>query len=282
MYINQAQPKKYFKERLNKFRIKKMNKLLNFLTLVFLISVPSYISAHDLMAAVQSEDRSLKNIERDQYRNPTETLSFFEIKPNMTVVELSPGGGWYTEILANYLHEPGKLIAAHFDKDSEIGYFKRSRTNFEKKMASKSMYSNVEIVDLSSNLAEENSVDAVITFRNLHNWLGPQMDSIFANSYKALKPGGIFGVVEHRANPGTSIDAMKKSGYVTEEHAIMVAKKHGFTLVATSEINANTKDTKNHPKGVWTLPPNLRLKDAEREKYIAIGESDRMTLLFQK
>ena len=282
MYINQAQPKKYFKERLNKFRIEKMNKLLNFLTLVFLISVPSYISAHDLMAAVQSEDRSLKNIERDQYRNPTETLSFFEIKPNMTVVELSPGGGWYTEILANYLHEPGKLIAAHFDKDSEIGYFKRSRTNFEKKMASKSMYSNVEIVDLSSNLAEENSVDAVITFRNLHNWLGPQMDSIFANSYKALKPGGIFGVVEHRANPGTSIDAMKKSGYVTEEHAIMVAKKHGFTLVATSEINANTKDTKNHPKGVWTLPPNLRLKDAEREKYIAIGESDRMTLLFQK
>jgi predicted methyltransferase len=200
----------------------------------------------------------------------------------MTVVELSPGGGWYTEILANYLHEPGMLIAAHFDKDSEIGYFKRSRTNFEKKMASKSMYSNVEIVDLSSNLAEENSVDAVITFRNLHNWLGPQMDSIFANSYKALKPGGIFGVVEHRANPGTSIDAMKKSGYVTEEHAIMVAKKHGFTLVATSEINANTKDTKNHPKGVWTLPPNLRLKDAEREKYIAIGESDRMTLLFQK
>ena len=282
MYINQAQPKKYFKERLNKFRIKKMNKLLNFLTLVFLISVPSYISAHDLMAAVQSEDRSLKNIERDQYRNPTETLSFFEIKPNMTVVELSPGGGWYTEILANYLHEPGKLIAAHFDKDSEIGYFKRSRTNFEKKMASKSMYSNVEIVDLSSNLAEENSVDAVITFRNLHNWLGPQMDSIFANSYKALKPGGIFGVVEHRANPGASMDAMKKSGYVTEEHAIMVAKKHGFTLVAKSEINANTKDTKNYPKGVWTLLPNLRLKDAEREKYIAIGESDRMTLLFQK
>ena len=259
-----------------------MNKLLNFLTLVFLISVPSFISAHDLMAAIQSEDRSPKNVVRDQHRNPAETLSFFEIKPNMIVVELSPGGGWYTEILANYLHEPGMLIAAHFDKDSEIGYFKRSRTNFEKKMASKSMYSNVEIVDLSSNLAEENSVDAVITFRNLHNWLGPQMDSIFANSYKALKPGGIFGVVEHRANPGTSIDAMKKSGYVTEEHAIMVAKKHGFTLVATSEINANTKDTKNHPKGVWTLPPNLRLKDAEREKYIAIGESDRMTLLFQK
>jgi predicted methyltransferase len=144
------------------------------------------------------------------------------------------------------------------------------------------MYSNVEIVDLSSNLAKEGSVDAVITFRNLHNWLGPQMDSIFANSFKALRPGGIFGVVEHRANPGTSMEEMKKSGYVTEEHAIKVAKKHGFTLVSTSEINANNKDTKNHPKGVWTLPPNLRLKDVEKEKYIAIGESDRMTLLFKK
>jgi predicted methyltransferase len=174
------------------------------------------------------------------------------------------------------------LIAAHFDKDSEVGYFKRGRANFEKKIASSSMYSNVEIVDLSSNLAKEGSVDAVITFRNLHNWLGPQMDSIFANSFKALRPGGIFGVVEHRANPGTSMEEMKKSGYVTEEHAIRVAKKHGFTLVSTSEINANNKDTKNHPKGVWTLPPNLRLKDVEKEKYIAIGESDRMTLLFKK
>jgi predicted methyltransferase len=174
------------------------------------------------------------------------------------------------------------LIAAHFDKDSEVGYFKRGRANFEKKIASSSMYSNVEIVDLSSNLAEENSVDAVITFRNLHNWLGPQMDSIFANSFKALKPGGVFGVVEHRADPGTSIDDMKKSGYVTEEHAIMIAKKHGFVLVEKSEINANPKDTKDHPRGVWTLPPNLRLKEVDKDKYLSIGESDRMTLLFKK
>lgn len=144
------------------------------------------------------------------------------------------------------------------------------------------MYANVEIVNLSSSFAEEESVDAVLTFRNLHNWLGPQMDSIFANSYKALKPGGVFGVVEHRANKGTSIKNMKKSGYVSEEHAIMVAKRHGFTLIAKSEINANKKDTKDHPKGVWTLPPNLRLKTIDKEKYIAIGESDRMTLLFKK
>ena len=144
------------------------------------------------------------------------------------------------------------------------------------------LFKDVEIVDLSSSLAEPGSVDAVLTFRNLHNWLGPQMDTIFANSSKALKPGGLFGVVEHRAKPGASMEMMKKSGYVTEEHAIAVAKKHGFTLVARSEVNSNPKDSASHPGGVWTLPPSLRLKDKDREKYLEIGESDRMTLLFKK
>ena len=108
------------------------------------------------------------------------------------------------------------------------------------------------------------------------------MDRIFENTFKALKPGGIFGIVEHRAKPGTSMEMMKKSGYVTEEHALEIAKKHGFELVATSEVNANPKDTANHPKGVWTLPPNYRLKDQDRDKYTEIGESDRMTLLLKK
>ena len=149
-------------------------------------------------------------------------------------------------------------------------------------MQSSNMYNNVAIVDLSSNLASPSSVDAVVTFRNLHNWIGPQMDTIFKNSYKALKPGGIFGIVEHRANPGTSLDAMKKSGYVTESYAIAIAEKHGFVLVDKSEINANPKDLKNYERGVWTLPPSLRLKDKDTEKYLEIGESDRMTLLFKK
>ena len=144
------------------------------------------------------------------------------------------------------------------------------------------MYGRVEIVDLYSPLAEANSVDAVLTFRNLHNWLGPTMDLIFANSFKALKSGGIFGVVEHRAEAGTSVQNMKKSGYVTEEHAIEIAKKHGFVLVSKSEINSNPKDLKNYEKGVWTLPPSLRLKEKNKSKYLAIGESDRMTLLFKK
>jgi predicted methyltransferase len=200
----------------------------------------------------------------------------------MKVVELSPGGGWYTEILANYIHKPGQLIAAHFDKDSQRAYFQRSRASFEKRIAEDPLFKDIEIVDLSSSLAEPGSIDAVLTFRNLHNWLGPQMDAIFANSSKALKPGGLFGVVEHRAKPGTSMEMMKKSGYVTEEHAIAVAKKHGFTLVARSEVNSNPKDSASHPGGVWTLPPSLRLKDKDREKYLEIGESDRMTLLFKK
>jgi predicted methyltransferase len=226
-----------------------------------------------LKESIESQDRTPQFTTRDVYRHPYETLTFFNIQPDMTVVELNPGGGWYTEILANYIHYPGTLIAA------QGSYY---MDGFKKKMDSDPMFGRVEIVSLSSNLAEPNSVDAILTFRNLHNWLGPQMDSIFKSSMVALKPGGIFGVVEHRANPGTSLKAMKSSGYVTEAHAIEVALNNGFELVAKSEINANPKDTKNHPKGVWTLPPRLRLNEVDREKYESIGESDRMTLLFRK
>ena len=254
--------------------------LLLSISLLALSFLPSTF-AHDLKGAIASEDRTPKNVVRDVYRHPYETLDFFGIKQDMTVIELSPGGGWYTEILANYIHYPGTLIAAHFNPDAG-GYYKRGRANFEKKMNSSPMYGRVEIVNIDSTLAEPNSVDAVLTFRNLHNWLGPLLDTIFSNSYKALKPGGIFGVVEHRANEGTTLEMMKKSGYVTEKHAIEMAKKHGFELVSTSEVNSNPKDIKNYPKGVWTLPPNLRMKEEDKEKYLEIGESDRMTLLFRK
>ena len=258
-------------------------KNLSKLFLFVLIAITSFYSyTHDLDHAIKSEDRTDAYKARDIYRHPYETINFFQIKPNMTVVELSPGSGWYTEIFANYLHEPGNLIAAHFDADSTRAYFKNSRIKFEQKISSSPMYKNVSIVNLSSDLAPEESVDAVVTFRNLHNWLGQQMDDIFSASFKSLKPGGIFGVVEHRAKPGSSLEIMKKTGYVTEEYAIAMANKHGFALIASSEINANPKDTKDHPKGVWTLPPTLRLKDTDMEKYISIGESDRMTLLFRK
>lgn len=257
-----------------------MNHLYKIILIILLFSSDTY--GHGLKEAIESTDRTPANVLRDQYRNPHDTLTFFGIKDDMVVVELSPGSGWYTEILANYIHQPGRLIAAHYDPQSSSNYYRRSRAGFEKKLASAEMYRNVELVNLFDELAESNSVDAIITFRNLHNWLGTNMDLIFANSFKALKPGGIFGVVEHRANAGASMEVMKKSGYVTEEHAISVAKKHGFVLVGKSEINANPLDTKDYENGVWTLPPSLRLKDLDKEKYIAIGESDRMTLLFRK
>ena len=233
----------------------------------------SSVGSHSLKESIESDTRDLENKKRDIYRHPYETLNFFGIKSDMIIVELNPGGGWYTEILANFIHEPGTLITAQGDY-----YMDR----FKKKIESSSIYEKVKIVPLNSNLAEENTVDAVLTFRNLHNWLGPQMDLIFSNTYKALKPGGKFGVVEHRAKPGTDLEMMKKSGYVTEDHAIETTIKHGFKLVDKSEINSNPKDTKDYSKGVWTLPPRLRLETVDRDKYISIGESDRMTLLFVK
>ena len=250
-----------------------MHKINLSLLALFLLTSFSSVSAHNLKESIESSDRTPSYKARDSYRHPYETLNFFGIKQDMTVIELNPSGGWYTEILANYIHYPGTLIAA------QGSYY---MDGFKKKMDSDPMFGRVEIVSLSSNLADPNSVDAIVTFRNLHNWLGPRMDSIFKSSMVALKPGGIFGVVEHRANPGTDLEAMKSSGYVTEAHAIEVALKNGFELVAKSEINANSKDTKDHPKGVWTLPPRLRLDDVDREKYESIGESDRMTLLFRK
>ena len=260
----------------NKFYIKVLS------LFIFGLAYNSSLFSHNLEEAVESMDRDPKNVSRDIYRNPYETLSFFEIKSNMKIIELSPGGGWYTEILANFIHDPGILIAAHYDPNSDREYFKKMRANFESKINENSMYDNVKIVNLNSELAEAQSVDAVLTFRNLHNWLGSQADVIFANAYRALKKGGILGVVEHRADPGTTLEVMKKSGYVTEEYAIKIAKKHGFILVSKSEINANPLDTKDHPRGVWTLPPSMRLKDQDKDKYLKIGESDRMTLLFKK
>ena len=260
--------------------IKVSYKFIGFLLLVNLVAAEQ-ISSSSLEDAVNSDNRTPAYTERDQFRNPKETLSFFGIKSDMKVVELSPGGGWYTEILAMYIKEPGKLIAAHHDP-SLGNYYKRSRGNFEKKMQSDEIYSKVKIVNLGSKLSEDNSVDAVLTFRNLHNWLRGDIEKVFMQSFNSLKPGGIFGVVEHRAKEGTSLELMIKSGYVTEALAIQLANKAGFVLVGKSEINANGKDSTNHPKGVWTLPPSYRLKEVDRNKYKDIGESDRMTLLFKK
>ncbi len=256
---------------------------------IYFVLVSTFLTFQNLQAstiedAVINDERSAKNIVRDKYRHPIETLKFFQIKSNMTVIELSPGSGWYTEILSKYLYEEGKLIAAAYNP-SVSDYAKRSREAYEKKLESKISYNKVEVVDLFSKLSDDATIDAVLTFRNIHNWIDEDtknLRKIFEQSYSALKPGGIFGVVEHRAKPETSLEDMRKSGYVTEELTINLAKEVGFILSAKSNINANIKDTKDHPAGVWSLPPTLYLKDKNREKFIEIGETDRMTLLFRK
>tara|TARA_B100000579_G_scaffold38126_1_gene26658 strand:+ start:2108 stop:2890 length:783 start_codon:yes stop_codon:yes gene_type:complete len=249
------------------------------LLLILLCSFNSY--SNDLKDFVESSSRNEANVLRDVYRNPLETLSFFGLESDMTVVELSPGGGWYTEILAPYLKDSGDLIVAHFNPDLG-GYYERSRSRFEKKIRDNEIYEAMTIVDLDSQFSKPGEADAVLTFRNLHNWIGPQLDVILNSAYLSLKSGGILGVVEHRAEPGTSIESMKKTGYVTEEWAISEVEKKGFVLLARSELNANPRDTKNHPRGVWTLPPSMAMKEQDKKKYEAIGESDRMTLLFKK
>ncbi|HKJ74785.1 MAG TPA: methyltransferase [Alphaproteobacteria bacterium] len=235
-----------------------------------------------LVAVVNGPQRTEAKKARDKYRHPIETLTFFGLKPDMTVVELWPFGGWYTEILAPYLRDHGKYYGATVAPDDKgLG---RYRTAYEKELASKpELYNKVTVTNLApgkADIAPPGTADMVLTFRNIHNWDRAGMtEAVFKEAYKALKPGGIFGVVEHRANPGKED---QEPGYVSEDRATKQIEAAGFRLVAKSEINANPKDTKNYPSGVWTLPPNFRLGDKDREKYAAIGESDRFTLKFVK
>jgi len=239
-----------------------------------------------LIKAIDGEHRSEANKARDAYRNPKETLEFFGFKPDMTVVEITPGGGWYTEILAPALKGKGKLYGAHYPDTGEDNYHSKSRQRLEKKLKSDAVFSEVELTDFvprkPSELAPEGTADLVLTFRNLHNWGEDGMAQVFKDAYKALKKGGVLGVVEHRMPEGLSWEDNKRSGYVPQAMAVMYAEQAGFTLAATSEVNANPKDSAQHPQGVWTLPPVLALKDKDKEKYLAIGESDRMTLKFVK
>lgn len=244
--------------------------------------------APSLDDVIAGDHRTPKYAERDQYRRPAETLKFIGIEPTMTVVEIAPGGGWYTEILAPYLKDQGTFYAAHFPADSESSYYQRSLKAFKEKLAAdEENYGEVILTEFDpaagSEIAPAGSADAVVTFRNVHNWMrGENEQKAFENFFAALKPGGVLGVVEHRAKPGTSREDMISSGYVTQDHVVKMAEQAGFELEEASEINANPKDTADHPKGVWTLPPSLRLGDEDKDKYLAIGESDRMTLRFRK
>ncbi|MER2492417.1 class I SAM-dependent methyltransferase [Catenovulum sediminis] len=234
--------------------------------------------------------RSESHQQRDTYRHPTQTLSFFEVEPTHSVVEIWPGGGWYTEILAPMLHNKGQYYAAHFPTDIDNQYFKKSLKKFQQKLQSSELYNQVILTEFNPNthmqIAPENSVDRVLTFRNLHNWYMYNGESgaiaAFKSFYKALKPGGILGVVDHRLPEHLDQAAEKHTGYIKSSLAISWALQAGFELVAASEINANPDDTAQHPNGVWTLPPTLRIDAGQKDKYLNIGESDRFTLKFRK
>jgi len=242
-----------------------------------------------LADAIAAPQRTEAFRARDVYRQPQETLAFFTVQPWMTVVEIWPGAGWYTEILAPYLKDKGQYIAAVFAlNEASPGYQGSTMTKFvEKLRADPARYGSVGLSTLGGPdqwaIAPPGSADRVLTFRNVHNWIEADIaPQVFDAMFKALRKGGVLGVVEHRALPGTSIEQMKSSGYVTEAEVKRLALAAGFKFESASEVNANPKDSTDHPKGVWTLPPRLALGEKDKAKYLAIGESDRMTLRFVK
>lgn len=241
----------------------------------------------ELERLAESPHRSARNVARDGARHPVEVLKFFGVQPQHTVVEILPGSaGYYMEILAPYLKEKGRYIAADRDATAPPQYLADNRRLRSRIAAEPALYGKVVVTEFDADrheIAPPGSADVVLTFRNLHNWLERgELDGALRAFHRALKPGGVLGVADHRGRAELSQEAQMKTGYVREDVAIARIEQAGFRLVARSEVNANPRDTKDHPAGVWTLPPTYRLKDLDRAKYEAIGESDRFTLKFVK
>jgi predicted methyltransferase len=240
--------------------------------------------------ALAGAHRSEANRARDQYRHPKQTLEFFGLRQDMTVMEIWPGaGGWYAEVLAPVLKDKGTYVAAGWDPKSEIRFVQDGIKAFQSKLdANPDVYGRVKVTALqlpnATTPVPPGSVDLVLTFRNLHNWMAREgaATAMLKAMYDSLKPGGVLGIVEHRADPKAPVDPTAKSGYVNEQYAIDLIRSVGFEYVASSEVNANPKDTKDYEQGVWTLPPTYRLGDRDRAKYAGIGESDRFTLKFRR
>ncbi len=231
--------------------------------------------------------RTDRNVARDPHRHPLETLAFFGVRADSTVVEILPGSaGYYMELLAPFLKEKGRYIAANRDELAPPNYLADHQKLLDRLKAEPALYGRVVVTKFNADrheVAPPGSADFVLTFRNLHNWLDRnELDGALRAFHRALKPGGVLGVVDHRGRTDLTQEAQMKTGYVREDVAIALIEKAGFRFAGASEVNANSKDTKDHPEGVWTLPPSYRLKDKDRAKYAAIGESDRFTLKFVK
>ncbi|MEM1414350.1 MAG: methyltransferase [Myxococcota bacterium] len=239
----------------------------------------------DIDAILAADFRPEEERARDVYRHPAETLAFFGVAPGKDVLELWPGRGWYTKILAPLLHDAGSLVVATTDP-SVAGY--RGERDSEMHAlwaADPAMYGNMETVILDppghTNLGEPESVDVVLTFRNTHNWLGDgTQEAVYAAAFRVLRPGGVLGVVQHR--DADDAEPNPERGYLPTGFVVETATAAGFVLDEASEINANASDPKDHEGGVWALPPALRHGEEGAERYRAIGESDRMTLRFLK
>jgi len=238
-----------------------------------------------LVAAVASAARSAPFKARDGARHPVEELTFFGLKPTMTVVELWPGSGYWTEILGPYLMSQGHYYVAlpvpgNKEADGAVARWR------ERVAAQKARIGEIHETMLGAGhfeIAPAGSADLVLTFRNLHNWMeAGYADEVLAACWRALKPGGVLGIEAHRGRNDVAQDPKARTGYVRQDYAIALARKAGFELVGSSEVNANPKDTKDWPQGVWTLPPTLTLGDTDRAKYVAIGEADNFVLLFRK
>ena len=268
--------------------------LLGALALALGFIAPSAHAADDvgvlLDRAIAGDHREDENRARDAHRHPKETLLFFGLRPDMTVVEIYPSAGWFTEIIAPVVREHGRLYAARFavSWDKAPPFLKKRDERFLAKLAARpDVYGSVTPTEIMAPLfvdaAPKGSADLVLTFRNVHNWAkAGNAEAMFQTFHDLLKPGGVLGVEEHRAKPGTPVEQQIATGYMTEQFVIDAAVKAGFRLVGKAEINANPKDTKDYPDGVWTLPPTLKLGDQDKARFLAIGESDRMTLKFVK
>ncbi len=244
-------------------------------------------TAESLTGILAGDQRPPEERARDAYRHPKETLLFFGIRPEMKVLEVWPEPGWYTAVIAPLVRDKGKYYAAVIAADPASKYITHRLEEYQARLAARpDMYDRVAVVSFPADGGDAvppGTVDMVVTFRNIHNWMArDQAPQAFASMYRALKPGGVLGVVEHRGSPSVPQDPKAKSGYVNEEYAIRMIEAQGFRLVAKSEVNDNPRDTKDYEHGVWTLPPTYRLGAKDHDRYAAIGESDRFTLRFVK